>query len=119
MFISLHALIMKHTYTLAAVLCLSVFGLFVFSQRAIFNFLDLKKVSNLPQSTVILDRDGKELFRFFEEDRRRLPYEAISPYMVEAIVAAEDQTFWTNDGVDAASLLRAVINNIKVSRNNS
>ena len=30
----------------------------------------------------------------------------------QAIVAAEDRTFWTNSGVDLASVVRAALNNV-------
>jgi membrane peptidoglycan carboxypeptidase len=63
----------------------------------IVTFLDVNKLTSIPQSTIITDRDGNELYRFFEEDRRRVEFDTISPYMIQAIVAVEDQTFRENN----------------------
>lgn len=79
----------------------------------IFSFLDIGKLKDIPQSTIITDRDGKELYRFFEEDRRRVDYEDIAPTMINALVAVEDQTFRENNGTDKSGLARAVISNFK------
>ncbi len=75
--------------------------------------IELDRIQALPQSTILLDRDGNELFRFFEEDRSRVLFETISPYMVDAIIAVEDQTFWVNNWTDARSFVRAVMRNIQ------
>lgn len=79
----------------------------------VVTFLDVNKLTNIPQSTIITDRDGNELYRFFEEDRRRVEYDAISPYMIQAIVAVEDQTFRENNWTDKSGLMRAIVANIK------
>lgn len=51
----------------------------------------------LPEATIITDRDGEVLYRIFQENRSYVQYEDISPYMIDAIVAIEDQSFWTNN----------------------
>ena len=51
------------------------------------------------QSSTIQDRNGKELYKLFEENRQYVEYEKISPNMVNAIIAVEDQDFWTNPGI--------------------
>lgn len=105
----------KYTSYLYRILLLLILG----SMIAIFfvfidNFLRLEKITQIPQSTIIQDRTGKELFRFFEEDRHRLNYDEISPHMIDAIVAVEDQTFRDNNGTDRSWLIRAIIANIEV-----
>lgn len=62
----------------------------------------------LPEATVITDRNGEVLYRIFQENRSYVQYEDISPYMVDAIVAIEDQSFWTNNGLDYRGILRIV-----------
>ena len=62
----------------------------------------------LPQSTKIYDRDGKELLYQFEEERRDLVrYDEIPKLLIDATVAAEDHTFFTNPGVDLLGIARA------------
>jgi penicillin-binding protein 1A len=59
---------------------------------------DLKKVEslNLSQTTTITDRNGEILYRVFDENREYIPIGKISVTMQNAIIAAEDKTFWSN-----------------------
>ena len=62
------------------------------------------------QSIIIADRTGQELYRFYqEEDRTSLAADAISPHMVNAIVAIEDKRFFTRSScIDLRALGRAL-----------
>lgn len=63
----------------------------------------------LSQSTKVYDRDGKELLFQFEVERRELVKLAEVPQsLIDATIAAEDKSFWTNPGVDVTGLTRAV-----------
>jgi len=48
----------------------------------------------------------------FDEDRQNVTFAQISPKMIEAIIAVEDQDFWSNDGIDYLGILRAMKNNV-------
>ena len=64
--------------------------------------------------TELFSRDGQVLARFTSEvDRRVVTLDAISPHVVDAVVANEDERFYEHDGVDPLSLLRAVVTNIR------
>ena len=61
-------------------------------------YKDLPDVSTVKdmifsQATVITDRNGIELYKLFEQNRQYVPYQAISPTMIDAIVAMEDQRY--------------------------
>lgn len=75
---------------------------------------DIKKIENpdfLKESTVVYDNDGNEIYRYGENGKRvYVPYSAISPSIIDALVAAEDQGFFENPGVDIFGLARAGIN---------
>lgn len=81
--------------------------------------LDPQAIINTPQSSVILDKEGNELFRFFEQDRRWVTYEQIAPPMIAAIIAAEDEDFWTNPGIQLRALVRATLHNLHVRQGNA
>jgi len=53
---------------------------------------------------------------FHEEHRRYLKFEEIPKDFINAIVAAEDHSFYTHPGFDLKSILRALIVNIKSVR---
>ncbi len=62
------------------------------------------------QSSVIVDRNGTELYRLFsDEDRIFLDDAAIPQAMKDAIVAIEDERFYTRGCLDIRALGRALI----------
>jgi penicillin-binding protein 1A len=81
-----------------------------------FTFLyNLPSVSQLDdldisETSVIYDRNWKELYKIFKEKRTYIDYESISENMINAIVATEDKRYWTNPWIDIKWLLRAWIN---------
>jgi membrane carboxypeptidase/penicillin-binding protein len=51
------------------------------------------------EATIIADRNGEELYKMYQENRDYVPIEEVSENMINAIVAVEDKTFWTNEGI--------------------
>jgi membrane peptidoglycan carboxypeptidase len=77
-------------------------------------FLDSVKVSSeltFPATTTVLYSDGSVLAKLGEQTRYEIPYEDMVDPVLKAVVASEDQTFWTNEGVDVGGVLRAAWNN--------
>ena len=64
------------------------------------------------QATVITDRNWRELYRLFSENREYVDYSWINQNMVNAIVAIEDQRYWEHDWLDTRGIIRAVISKI-------
>jgi membrane peptidoglycan carboxypeptidase len=65
-----------------------------------------------PQITYVYANDGKTLITaFYDENRREVPLDQIAPVMLQAVVAAEDSRFYEHGGVDAKSVLRALVSN--------
>jgi membrane peptidoglycan carboxypeptidase len=68
----------------------------------------------MPASTYVYDRTGTQLLARFEcENREEVHFAEIPDYVVNATVAAEDRTFWTNDGIDYTAVARAALANLK------
>ncbi|HXX79157.1 MAG TPA: transglycosylase domain-containing protein [Ktedonobacteraceae bacterium] len=68
------------------------------------------------QSTRIYDREGRLLYELYDPRygrRTYVNYNDISPLLINATVAAEDHTFWTNSGVDVQGTIRAAIANLQ------
>src|SRR5579885_569768 len=68
------------------------------------------------QTTHIYDRNGKLLYELYDPQygrRTYVNYTDIAPVMVNATIAAEDHTFWTNSGVDFQGILRAAITDLQ------
>jgi hypothetical protein len=63
----------------------------------------------LAQSTKVYDRDGATLLYQFEVERREVvSLSSIPQVVIDATVAAEDKSFWTNPGIDVFGIARAV-----------
>ena len=70
----------------------------------------------LSEGSRIMSADGVELATFAAEQRRVIPYAQIPTVMVDAQVAAEDRTFWTNPCIDFKGILRAALQNFSASQ---
>jgi membrane peptidoglycan carboxypeptidase len=67
----------------------------------------------LAQSTKVYDRTGAELlYQFSEENREVVSYDELPQVVVDATVAAEDKSYWTNPGVDVFGIVRAILSDL-------
>lgn len=77
-------------------------------------FSDLPDVEELQnpesnQATVVFSSDGKELGRFYAENRVNVAYEDIDQDVINALIATEDERYKEHSGIDARSLVRAIV----------
>jgi membrane peptidoglycan carboxypeptidase len=83
-------------------------------------FVYLYKTTKLPDpnadfetnTSFVYYNDGEnELGRFAIQNRDAIPYDQMPQDVKDAVVAAENRTFWSDNGVDVKGILRAVFNN--------
>lgn len=102
---------------------LGIFGLFLFGVLSIglmvaFYSIGLPDVRDLdklsvPQSTTIYDREGNVIYvKHGEENRQYVTYDQISPLLVDATIAIEDDKYWEHPGFDAQRIVTAVLSHI-------
>lgn len=68
-----------------------------------------------PPSTIVVDRNGVELYEARSADGTRavtLTADALPPTLVAATIAAEDRRYWSHPGVDPVAILRAARTNL-------
>ncbi len=68
-----------------------------------------KNAFEVAQATKIYSADGKLLARLYLENREVVPISQISPDLINAIVAVEDERFYSHKGVDPLGLVRAAL----------
>ncbi|AHB40930.1 hypothetical protein P148_SR1C00001G0116 [candidate division SR1 bacterium RAAC1_SR1_1] len=87
---------------------------FWFTKNVVQGLPDISDINDMvfSESTIIQDRNGKELYKLYEENREYVPFSGISQNMINAIVAMEDQRYWEHSGLDPMGILRAGINNV-------
>jgi len=59
-------------------------------------------------ATEIISYDGEVIGKFFVENRTNVDYDDISPYVVQALIATEDERYNDHSGIDFRSLARAI-----------
>ncbi|HEY5778633.1 MAG TPA: transglycosylase domain-containing protein [Terrimicrobiaceae bacterium] len=74
---------------------------------------DLTQLERMEAASIIYDRGGKELGKIFIQNRNPVALDKISPLMVKAVIAAEDNKFFQHHGVDYIGVLRAAIANYR------
>ena len=65
-----------------------------------------------PVSSKVYSGEGELVSDFSSEKRIFVPYNAIPPKIINAFLSAEDKKFFSHPGVDAKSVVRAIINNV-------
>ena len=84
---------------------------FAFANWGIFGTMPSFDELENPSSSVateIISADGKTLGKFYLENRVPVKYEELPQHLVDALVATEDERFYSHSGIDARGTLRAV-----------
>jgi penicillin-binding protein 1A len=89
----------------AALACLAMFA----QACALPKLADYQhKATRLPQTSFLYDTNGKLITELHaEQDRVVLKYDDMPRSIKDAVVAIEDQRFWSHYGVDARAIVRA------------
>src|SRR5688572_25645042 len=61
---------------------------------------ELRDVGVMSRATTIYDSDEKPAFTIFKEQRIEIPLSKVSPNLVNALIAIEDQRYFDHGGVD-------------------
>jgi penicillin-binding protein 1A len=76
----------------------------------------VRTVGTMPHATTIVDVKGRHAFTIFQEQRLHVPLVRVSPHLVRAIVAVEDQRFYDHGGFDVIRVVGAGVNNLREGR---
>ncbi len=60
------------------------------------------------EASAVYDINGKILGTYYISNRIKVSYQELSPYLVDALVATEDERYFEHSGVDGWALARAV-----------
>jgi 1A family penicillin-binding protein len=76
----------------------------------------LAEIGPHPQSTVVYDRQNRQVFSFFVEQRVDVPLDRVSPHMIDALLAVEDRRFYSHHGLDGVRIVKAAWRNWRSGR---
>lgn len=66
------------------------------------------------ENSRIFDRNGELLYEFFDAGKRtKVTIDEISPLLIQATIAIEDKTFYTNPGIDLGGIIRTLLDSLR------
>ena len=88
-----------------------IIGAIAFVSLAFDDLPDTAQLENPRQelATEIYSSDGTVMGRYFIENRITVDYEDLSPHLITALIATEDERYYDHSGIDVRALGRAVI----------
>ena len=77
---------------------------------------DVRRMGEMAQATVFYDAADAPAFTIFDERRFDVSLADVSPHLVQALLAIEDQRFRTHGGVDVVRIAGATLANLREGR---
>lgn len=77
---------------------------------------NLDRLNQMPERTIILDRQGEEIGRIHGEKREILLLNEIAENFRKAILAREDERFYSHGAIDIIGIARAIVKNLEGKR---
>lgn len=64
------------------------------------------------EATLVLSADGELLGKYYTENRTPIPYDSLSPHLINALIATEDERYYSHSGIDMWALGRVLVKTI-------
>ncbi len=74
------------------------------------------RMGELDQATAVFDASDQLVFTIFKERRLDVPLEKVSPHVLQALLAIEDQRFYEHQGFDLIRIASATLANVRSGR---
>src|ERR671934_505280 len=74
------------------------------------------RIGEMDQATAVYDDGDRLAFTIYKEQRIEVPLSEISPNLVRAVLAIEDQRFYEHRGFDTVRIASAVLANLRLRR---
>ena len=98
-----HRILYPGLIILVCLLLGGILGLFIGCARTPNN-LNIEP----PQASIVYDAKGREISRFFEQNRESLPLHQVPQTVIDAVISVEDARFYNHRGIDLRAIARAV-----------
>src|SRR5204863_9898850 len=73
----------------------------------------IRRIGDMDQSTAVYDNADRLAFTIFEEQRIAVPLSSVSPKLLQALIAIEDQRFYDHHGFDVIRIGSAAVANLR------
>jgi penicillin-binding protein 1A len=102
----------KRFWILYTVLFLVVVHVFLLAGLGLFGKMPTFEELENPQSNLaaeILTRDSITLGKYFKQNRTPVDFDQLPDHLVNALVATEDERYYSHSGIDARGTIRALV----------
>jgi len=72
---------------------------------------NIDEIFAMEKASTVVDRNGKIIAKFYIHDRLPISLDKVPKNMINAVIATEDQKFWSHSGVDLRGIARAMLEN--------
>lgn len=76
----------------------------------------LRDMGRMAQATTLYDETDQPVFSISKEERIEVPLDRVSPRVVQALIAIEDQRFYQHSGIDYIRVVGAAWHNLRARR---
>jgi membrane peptidoglycan carboxypeptidase len=76
----------------------------------------VSRLGELSQPTTVFDSTGAPIGKLGVQDRDPVELNEVPQILINAVIATEDKTFWTNSGIDVGGVSRAFVENLTSGR---
>ena len=76
----------------------------------------LRRIGEMDQATAVFDGHDQLAFTIYKEQRIDVPLSEVSPNLIHALVAIEDQRFYDHGGFDIVRIGAAALTNVRAGR---
>ncbi len=105
--------VIRRLFVIFGIIPAIIVGLYSLSLS--FDDIDYDKIRNYNPivTSEIFDKDGNQVMKLGIENRVYVTLDKIPKNIINAFIAAEDKTFYTNHGIDILGFARAMLKNVK------
>ncbi len=104
------------TGLMAAVITIMALVFLVNLPKGLPDATALSKIGEMDQATAVFDASDRLAFTIYKEQRIEVPYAEISPRLIQALIATEDQRFYEHHGFDVRRIASAALANVRRRR---
>jgi penicillin-binding protein 1A len=77
---------------------------------------DVREIATMARATTLYDAKGRTAFTIYKEQRIPVSIDRVSPQLVQALLAIEDQRFFEHGGLDVVRIAGALVKNLRTGR---
>lgn len=105
---------------LAGIIAIVTF--FILLSNGVLGFMPTFEDLENPKSNLasdVISADGETLGRFYIENRSQVDFDSISKNVVDALIATEDERYYSHSGIDMNSLARVLVKTVLMRKQSS